>query len=146
MLWWVPPWSDLGRAGWYALAYILFDTAFTLMTVPYGALTAELTEDYDERTEVTGWRMATSMLGGLVAAYFVPVIVRGFARPAAGYLVAGAGFGLLAMAPYLMLFFTVRERFAATPPPRESLAGFARRDAAATGPSGTSRASTFSRG
>ncbi len=129
MLWWVPPGGNLAKAAWYALAYILFDTSFTLMTVPYGALTAELTEDYDERTEVTGWRMATSMLGGLVAAYFVPVIVRGFARPATGYLAAGAGFGLLAMVPYLMLFFSVRERFAASPQPRESLARFVRRHA-----------------
>jgi GPH family glycoside/pentoside/hexuronide:cation symporter len=56
--------------------------------------------------------MATSMLGGLVAAFFVPVIVGAFTRPATGYLVAGAGFALLAMAPYLMLFFTVRERSA----------------------------------
>jgi len=126
MLWWVPPLGDLGKAAWYAVAFVLFDTCFTLMTVPYGALTAELTEDYDERTEITGWRMATSMLGGLVAAFFVPVIVGVFARKSAGYFVAGAGFGLLAVVPYLMLFFTTKERFAATARPGESVfAGFA---------------------
>ncbi len=121
MLWWVPPWGDLGRAAWFALAYILFDTCFTLMTVPYGALTAELTEDYDERTNLTGWRMALNLLGGLMAAFFVPVIVGAFTRQATGYFAAAAGFGLLAAVPYLMLFFTTKERFAATQPPRESL-------------------------
>lgn len=121
MLWWVPPAGDLLKAAWFTFAFVVFDTTFTLMTVPYGALTAELTEDYDERTEITGWRMGTSMLGGLVAAYFVPVVVGAFPRPATGYLVAGAGFGLLAVGPYLMLFFTVRERFAASRPPRERL-------------------------
>jgi len=85
-------------------------------------LTAELTDDYDERTEITGWRMATSMLGGLVAAFFVPVIVGVFTRKASGYFVAGAGFGLLAVVPHLMLFFTTKERFAASERPKESLA------------------------
>jgi GPH family glycoside/pentoside/hexuronide:cation symporter len=121
MMWWVPPLGELGKTLWYALAYVLYDTCFTLMTVPYGALTAELTEDYDERTELTGWRMGTSMLGGLVAAFFVPVIVSAFARPAPGYLAAGVGFGLLACVPYLMLFFTTRERFAEAPRPRTSV-------------------------
>jgi glycoside/pentoside/hexuronide:cation symporter, GPH family len=121
MLWWVPQWGDLGRAAWFALAYILFDTCFTLVTVPYGALTAEITEDYDERTSLTGWRMALNLLGGLMAAFFVPVILGVFTRQATGYFVAAAGFGLLAAVPYLMLFFTTNERFAATAPPRESL-------------------------
>jgi GPH family glycoside/pentoside/hexuronide:cation symporter len=121
MLWWVPPGGDLLKMVWYALAYVLFDTSFTLMTVPYGALTPELTEDYDERTELTGWRMATSMLGGLVAAFFVPVIVGVFARKASGYFVVGAGFGILACVPYLMLFFTTKERFASSERPRESV-------------------------
>jgi GPH family glycoside/pentoside/hexuronide:cation symporter len=121
MLWWVPPWGDLGRAAWFALAYVLFDTCFTLITVPYGALTAEITEDYDERTDLTGWRMALNLLGGLMAAFFVPVTVGVFTRQATGYFVAAAGFGLLAAVPYLMLFFTTKERFAATAPPRESI-------------------------
>ena len=121
MMWWVPPGGDLVKMAWYLLAFMLFDTSFTLMTVPYGALTAELTDDYDERTEITGWRMATSMLGGLVAAFFVPVIVGVFTRKATGYFVAGAGFGLLAVVPYLMLFFTTKERFAASERPRETL-------------------------
>lgn len=121
MMWWVPPVGDLEKTLWYVVAYVLFDTCFTLMTVPYGALTAELTEDYDERTELTGWRMGTSMLGGLVAAFFVPVIVGAFALPARGYLVAGAGFALLACGPYLMLFFTTKERYASAPRPRTGI-------------------------
>jgi GPH family glycoside/pentoside/hexuronide:cation symporter len=125
MLWWVPPAGELARAAWFALAYVLFDTSFTLMTVPYGALTAELTEDYDERTNLTGWRMGLNLLGGLMAAFFVPLIVGVFTRQSTGYFVAGAAFGLLSVAPFLLLFFGTKERFAATEPPREGLvAGF----------------------
>ncbi len=125
MLWWVPPAGDLAKVAWFTLAYVLYDTCFTLMTVPYGALTAELSDDYDERTELTGWRMATSMLGGLVAAFFVPVIKDAIQPPATGYLVAGASFALLAVIPYLVLFFTTKERFSGAEPPRENVvAGF----------------------
>lgn len=112
MLWWVPPWdSQLALAAYYALAYILFDTAFTLVTVPYSALTAELSEDYDERTQLTGYRMAVSMAGGLIAAVVVPLVAGQFPEARTGYLIAGVLFGLLAGVPYLVLFVSIRERF-----------------------------------
>jgi glycoside/pentoside/hexuronide:cation symporter, GPH family len=110
LLWWVPPWQNqVALAAYYAVAYILFDTAFTLVTIPYSALTAELTEDYDERTGLTGFRMATSMAGGLVAAMAVPMLAGLFPRPRTGYMVAGLIFGALAAVPYFVLFATIRE-------------------------------------
>jgi len=111
MLWWVPPWtSQIALAAYYTLAYVLFDTAFTLVTVPYSALTAELTEDYDERTSLTGYRMAVSMAGGLAAAVGVPLIAGQYVDTRTGYFLAALIFGALAGLPYLMLFSSIRER------------------------------------
>lgn len=111
MLWWVPPGaSQVQLAAYYTIAYVLFDTAFTLVSVPYSALTAELTEDYDERTTLTGYRMAVSMIGGLAAAVGVPLIADQFGDPRAGYFLAALIFGILAGLPYLMLFVSIRER------------------------------------
>lgn len=126
MLWWVPPWTNQALlAVYYAVAYILFDTFFTLVTVPYSALTAELTEDYDERTSLTGYRMAVSMAGGLIAAVAVPLIAGMFAEPRTGYLLVAIFFGALAGVPYLVLFATVRERFAdSQEPPLNLVTGF----------------------
>ena len=45
-----------------------FDTSYTLINVPYTALTAELTEDYDERSSLTGWRMSVAILANLITA------------------------------------------------------------------------------
>jgi glycoside/pentoside/hexuronide:cation symporter, GPH family len=116
MLFWVPPiTSPIGLAIYYAVAYILFDTAFTFVTVPYSALTAELTEDYDERTQLTGYRMSVSMAGGLIAAVAVPTLVKLFPSPSTGYFLAAVIFGGSAGLPYLLLFANIRERFAATP-------------------------------
>jgi GPH family glycoside/pentoside/hexuronide:cation symporter len=113
LLWWVPPFdSQVTKAIYYTLAYIFFDTAFTFVAVPYTALTPELTEDYDERTRLNGYRMVVSMAGGLIAAVALPMIVERFADKQAGYLFVAIIFGVTACLPYLMLFFTIHERFA----------------------------------
>jgi GPH family glycoside/pentoside/hexuronide:cation symporter len=111
MLWWVPPFhSQLALAGYYMLAYLLFDSAYTAVNVPYSALTPELTEDYDERTRLSGFRMAVSMAGGLIAAVMVPVIAGLFPQARTGYFLMAVIFGTLAAVPYLALFLSVKER------------------------------------
>jgi glycoside/pentoside/hexuronide:cation symporter, GPH family len=117
MLWWVPPWdSQILKALYYAFWYILWDTAFTFVAVPYNALTPELTEDYDERTQLNGFRMAVSMAGGLIAAIAVPLVTSPglFSDIKLAYLLVGLAFGALAGVPYFILFFKVRERFSTT--------------------------------
>ena len=126
MMWWVPNWdSQILKACYYTLVYIVFDTAFTLLTIPYSALTAELTEDYDERTHLTGYRMAVSMAGGMIAAVVVPMLRDAFADVRTGYMVAGIIFGSLASVPYFLLFFNIRERpLPVDPHPLSIIKGF----------------------
>ncbi len=108
----VPPLhSQAAKAIYYGLAYILFDTAFTAVSVPYASLTPELTQDYDERTRLNGYRTAVSMAGGLIAAVAVPLITGQFADKPAGYFVMAVMFAGLAAVPYFALFFGIRERF-----------------------------------
>ncbi len=59
--------SDVGLILYYVLVFLLFDTMFTVINVPYAALTPELTSDYDERSSLTGWRIATAILAALIA-------------------------------------------------------------------------------
>lgn len=116
LLWWVPPWTaELSKALYYGVVYVLFDTAFTLIAVPFTALTPELTEDYDERTQLTGYRMAVSMGGGVIAAVAVPLFAGLFPEPKTGYLLMAVVFGILAAVPCLLLFFGIRERFVPSP-------------------------------
>ena len=63
----VPPFqSELLLAVYYGLVFLLFDTTFTIINVPYSALTPELTEDYDERSSLAGWRIAIAILATLI--------------------------------------------------------------------------------
>jgi GPH family glycoside/pentoside/hexuronide:cation symporter len=112
LLWWKPPISaPVGLAVYYAFAYLLYDAAATFVYMPYFALTPELTLDYDERTALTSYRMAFSILGSLVA-FTVPLLIIGVMRPenAGRVLMMGALFGGVSALPLLLVFLSTRER------------------------------------
>lgn len=112
LLWMRPPWeSQVLLASYYAVAYVLFDAAFTMVNMPYIALTPELTPDYDERTSLTSYRMFFSIAGSLIA-FTVPLaIVESFSpQNAVRVQWMGVLFGLACMLPVLLVFFNARER------------------------------------
>lgn len=117
LLWWAPPWeSQLALAVHVALAYMLADTLQTFVSVPFYALTPELTADYDERTSLTGYRMLFNLGASLATAVSAPIIVdRALAagmRAQQGYLIVAVLFGGLAALPFLVMFFLIREKYA----------------------------------
>ncbi len=112
LLWLRPPWENqLLLMGYYALAYVLFDASFTLVNMPYTALTPELTESYDERTSLTSYRMFFSIAGSLIA-FTVPILlVERFIPQNEGRVLGMAIlFGLACILPVLLVFFNTRER------------------------------------
>jgi glycoside/pentoside/hexuronide:cation symporter, GPH family len=112
MLWWRPPFeSQIALTAYYAAAFFFYDTILTLVTTPFFALTPELTQDYDERTSLTSYRMAFSLLGGLVA-FIVPLMMIGAMRPENTGRVFQMGwvFAIACALPLLVTFFGTRER------------------------------------
>ena len=80
-LWWKPPLeTQTALVVYYTFMFVLYDAANTLVGMPYFALTPELTEDYDERTELTGYRMFFSILGGLIS-FVIPMMIIGQMSP-----------------------------------------------------------------
>jgi len=97
LLWRVPRGlSDAWVFVWIAFTFVLFDTAWTLTNVPYYALTAELTDDYDERASLTAFRMVLGVPAYIVGAALTPAIVGLFATQRAGYGAIGIIYGVLA--------------------------------------------------
>ncbi len=122
MLWWRPPLQrDLFLAVYYAAAFVLFDTAATLVYMPYFALTPELASEYDDRTSITTYRMFFSILGSLIA-FTIPLLMIGTFRPenAGKVLTMGFVFGLVSAGPLFLTFLGTRERqeFMAQEPPK----------------------------
>lgn len=105
LLWMVPPFSSqIGTFLFFLTANVLFNTTLTMVMIPYNALVPELTPDYDERSSLTGFRLAFSNIASLLSAAVPMLIVDAFASPANGYLVMAMTFGLLFALPFLGVF------------------------------------------
>jgi GPH family glycoside/pentoside/hexuronide:cation symporter len=95
--------------------FLLFDTLHTMVSVPYYALTPEMTHDYEERTSLTAVRMVFSVLGYILGAAGTTAIA-GLFQSALGwgekaaYSGMGAVFGLISAATVLVTGLSVRER------------------------------------
>ena len=76
LLWLSPNLSQTGLVIYYSLAYIIYEMLATTVYMPYFALTPELTEDYDERTKLTSFRMMFNIIGSLTA-YILPLLIVG---------------------------------------------------------------------
>lgn len=66
-----------GQAGKFAhmlFCCLFFNTAMSILSVPHGAMSAVLTEDRHERTELFGWRLLFGNLG-LLAGVLLPVVL-----------------------------------------------------------------------
>jgi len=112
LLWWKPPLeTQTALVAFYTFMFVLYDAAGTFVGMPYFALTPELTEDYDERTELTGYRMFFSILGGLVS-FVIPMMIIGTMSPenAGNVFRMGLIFGAASFIPLYFVFFGTREK------------------------------------
>ncbi|MCX8122894.1 MAG: glycoside-pentoside-hexuronide (GPH):cation symporter [Spirochaetes bacterium] len=114
LIWLVPSFNHLMMFGYYTAIAILFNTAFTVVAVPYNALMPELSQNYDERTSISGYRMSLSFVGNLVAAVGVSVIVdvvfKGKEQYTTSYPVMGVVFGIIIIILIFITFVGTKER------------------------------------
>ncbi len=116
-----PDLSPSGRMMYALFTFLAFSSTYSLINIPYGALTANLTLDGHERSSLTGYRMAFAILGTLLAAGATKPIVALFSSEAAGFRMIGVIFGGLCVAVNIITFISVRERVM---PPREEHMSF----------------------
>ena len=86
--------TALVAAGWVVLLFLGCATAYAFFQVPYVAMPAEMTGDYDERTRLMSWRVAILALTILISGGLSPVI-RDALGTTWGYRGVGLFVGLL---------------------------------------------------
>lgn len=119
--WVVPPLDDMGKFWYYLVVALILDTALTAVLVPYTAMTAELSADYDERTSLNSFRFSFSILGSVVALFLHTQIVGAFAdNPYMGYAVSAGIWTVAIIVPCFITFFGTREPAYATQPTASS--------------------------
>ncbi len=115
---------------WAAVGYtLLAAVAYTLVNIPYSALTPELTKDYNERTVLNSYRFTFAIIGTLLGAgAALPLIsaISGVKNvnnvwvgdPSPGYFVMGITFGAAMAITALITVFSVKESTAGIERPK----------------------------
>lgn len=81
----IPDLTPSGKLWWAYLTYVGFGIAYTVVSIPYSALTASLTADHQERTVLSTIRMACAFAGGYAISVGTPELVERFGGEAEGY-------------------------------------------------------------
>ncbi|MDJ0718410.1 MAG: MFS transporter [Prochloraceae cyanobacterium] len=115
--WIVPRFSDNNTVnnwwlfGYYVLIGVLFNFAYTIVNLPYTALTPELTEDYNERTSLNSFRFTFS-IGGSILSLIIAGLISAYYKddPVTQYLVLGLVCSLLSVIALLWCVLRIQER------------------------------------
>ena len=102
--------SDTSKIVFFIFAYMLMNTASAIVSVPFLAMSAELSTDYNERTSITNIRMIVSIISSIICAVVPMLIVGMYLDVRTGYMTMSLIFGLFFALPLLLVFFKVPER------------------------------------
>jgi glycoside/pentoside/hexuronide:cation symporter, GPH family len=116
LMWLVPPLGPLGLTAYYTVTFILFDTFFTIIHVSYNSLTPEMTDDYDERSTLNGYRMVFSITGTIGTIILATVLGWYVTDKRILFMVLGIGLGLVSIIPPLVVFRVTRDKDSAEQP------------------------------
>nr|WP_319421746.1 MFS transporter [Pleurocapsa sp. FMAR1] len=118
--WIVPTFSEdpnvnnWGLFVYYVVVATLFNIAYTAVNLPYTALTPELTQDYDERTNLNSFRFAFSIGGSILSLILATVIFKVYSNdPKQQYLILGGVSSLISIVALFWCTFRIQERGAA---------------------------------
>ena len=111
LLWFPADFSAQTLRAIFALtAYVFYSTVATMVMVPYQAMMPELTDNYNERSSVSGIRIGFSLGASLVCAVLPPIIWESFGDVRVGYMVMACVFGAIFALPWLGTFLKTKER------------------------------------
>ena len=116
----VPDLDSAGRLVWAYVTYVSFGVIYTVVSIPYSALTASLTDHHHERTLLSTIRMAFAFAGGYLISVGMLPLVNQFEDPATGFQMALIIFSVIATVLLALTFVSTTERI--QPPPTQKLA------------------------
>ena len=100
--------SELGKTIYFTLMYILVSTGYTVFDVPYSSMAAEMSGDYQERVNLTGYKMMAARMGIIFAAIMSPIIYTSRDTLQEGFALLGAVGGVFITITGLVAFFSTR--------------------------------------
>jgi glycoside/pentoside/hexuronide:cation symporter, GPH family len=89
-------------------SYLIFFISYSLVNIPYAALTPDMTQDFDERTNLTGYRMSCAIIGVFISAGATKPLVALFPSERMGFSIVAAAYGVIFVILTLIVFAGVR--------------------------------------
>jgi glycoside/pentoside/hexuronide:cation symporter, GPH family len=106
LIWIVPGFENPSLQFWYYVVMTtVFQVFFTTTNLPYTALTAEMSNSYDEGTELTSFRLAFSVTGGVAILVIAGIAGQLIADEAQRYMILGLAGGLISIASIYWCIF-----------------------------------------
>lgn len=118
------PETNQGYLFWYYVAIaIISQSFFTIVNLPYTALTPELTQDYNERTSLNSFRFAFSIGGSILSLLIALVIFSAVKTNSANqYLILAGVCTILSVLPLYWCIWGTKDRVAITEARRQAAA------------------------
>ena len=102
--------SDDAKVVWAFASYALFQLAYSFVNIPYGSLSAAMTQQPDERSRLSAGRVVAASLTILLVAVVVSPQVSGSSDLQRSLTITTVVFAVIGFALYLWCFVTAQEK------------------------------------
>lgn len=109
---------------YYVIIGIISQAFFTIVSLPYAAMTPELSQNYDERTSLNSFRFAFSITGSILSLILARIIFSQISNPQQQYLVLAAICTVIAVLALYWCIYGTRDRIMAFEAQRNPLEEF----------------------
>ena len=108
---WIVPSTNVWVLFWYyVIIGVVSQVFYTVVNLPYTAMTPELTQDYDERTSLNSFRFAFSLSGGILSLVLAQLIFSQIDSRQQQYLVLAAACAVISVLALFWCVWGTRER------------------------------------
>ncbi|MBD8112315.1 MFS transporter [Priestia megaterium] len=110
-----PNFSDTGKIVWAFATYMGFGLAYSFVNIPYGSLSAAMTQDPIDRASLGSFRAIGSQTALLISGVVVIPIVLQFANKEVGYIVAISVMSIFGILFHLICYRNTKENVIRAP-------------------------------
>ncbi|MBD2356069.1 MFS transporter [Tolypothrix sp. FACHB-123] len=108
--WIVPPFSVWGLFWYYVVIGLISQVFYTVVNLPYTAMTPELTQDYDERTSLNSFRFTFSIGGSILSLILSKIVFSQISDRAQQYVVLAAICTIISVLSLYWCVYGTRDR------------------------------------
>lgn len=118
LTWTVPELGEGGKLLWAYVTFSLMMLSYTVLSMPYSALSGVITPDPQQRTTLISFRFIAAFAGTTLVNWLTLDLVRwlGGGNEAQGWQLTLGVYGVVAAACFLTVFLSTRERVQSLPP------------------------------